>query len=104
MASTSGSGIFTQSGGINIPYASHRHFGTDCTTFSSLQLGYSNGGYGEYDMSGGSLGVNAIYVGGNTDAQLFGTVLLKLARECSRKPADPSAPSAAPGGRTVPLV
>ena len=28
-----------------------------------LQLGFSSGGYGEYDMSGGSLGVNAIYLG-----------------------------------------
>ena len=39
--------------------------------FSSLQLGYSKGGYGEYDMSGGSLGVNVIYLGGNTDSQFM---------------------------------
>ena len=63
----SGSGIFTQSGGINVPYVGHHGMtGDHNLTFSSLQLGYTNGGYGEYDMSGGSLGVNVIYVGGNT--------------------------------------
>ena len=69
----SGSGIFTQSGGINVPYtAVPSADGNELDTgmYSSLQLGYSKGGYGEYDMSGGSLGVNVIYVGGNTDSQI----------------------------------
>ena len=32
-------------------------------SYNSLELGYGNGGYGEYDMSGGSVGANGIYVG-----------------------------------------
>ena len=66
----SGSGIFTQSGGVNVPYAAILEYSGYNLVFTTLQLGYSNGGYGEYDMSGGSLGVNAIYVGGNTDSQM----------------------------------
>ena len=30
-----------------------------------MQIGVNDGGYGEYDMSGGSLGANAIFVGGS---------------------------------------
>ena len=37
-------------------------------TFTTLQLGYYNGGYGEYNLSGGSVGVNVIYVGANSEA------------------------------------
>ena len=35
--------------------------------YASLQLGPADGGYGEYRLSGGSLGVNAIYVGSTFD-------------------------------------
>ena len=47
----SGSGVFTQSGGVNVPFSSNGGGSYYC---NSLQLGYSNGGYGEYDMSGGT--------------------------------------------------
>ena len=58
----SGSGVFSQSGGINRPYMSG---GTAYNNFSPLAVGYQSGGYGQYDLSGtGSIGVNAIYVGG----------------------------------------
>ena len=62
-----GSGIFAQSGGINAPYMVPPQGQNILNpgTFSSLQLGYSKGGYGEYDMSAGSLQVNVINVGGN---------------------------------------
>ena len=56
----SGSGIFTQSGGVNVPFVAHPGYDSGAVPFSNLQLGFSSGGYGEYDMSGGSLGVNAI--------------------------------------------
>ena len=72
IGAASGSGIFTQSGGINVPYAavpSGAGDTPDTGSFSSLQLGYSKGGYGEYDMSSGSLGVNVIYLAGNTNSQ-----------------------------------
>ena len=60
------SGVFTQSGGINCPFAEGQGY---VGGFTSLQLGPIQGGYGEYNLSGGSLGVNAIYVGGNNDYQ-----------------------------------
>ena len=59
------SGIYTQSDGVNVPFADVSTGGN----FSSLTLGGSNRGYGEYDLSGGSLGVNAIFVGGNLTSQ-----------------------------------
>ena len=72
LASTRGSGIFTQSGGVNINYAPLSTFDYNLI-FSSLQLGTANGGYGEYDMSGGALGANAIFVGENaTNTATFG--------------------------------
>ena len=62
----SGSGIFTQSGGVNVNYApTGANVSGDPGSYTSLELGYANGGYGEYDMSGGALGVNVINVGGN---------------------------------------
>ena len=64
LGNTSGSGVFTQSGGINCPFVEGSAYNG---AFSALQLGPIQGGYGEYDMSGGSLGVNAVYVGGNSD-------------------------------------
>ena len=57
------SGIFTQQGGINTPYTIDNSGYSG--VFPAVHLGVSNGGYGEYDMSGGSLGVNAIFVGGS---------------------------------------
>ena len=67
----SGSGIFTQTGGLNCPYNIIPPNTTELMpgSFTSLQLGYSNGGYGQYNLSGGSLDVNAIYVGGNVNCQ-----------------------------------
>ena len=60
----SGSGIFTQSGGVNIPYVETSDVPQDGPpTISAVELGYSNGGYGEYDMSGGSVGADVLYVG-----------------------------------------
>ena len=65
----SGSGIFTQSGGVNVVYNPiTTASGGDPGAYSSLELGYANGGYGEYRMNGGALGVNAIFVGGNESA------------------------------------
>ena len=66
----SGSGIFTQTGGVNVPYGGWPGYDSGSVPFSNLQLGFSSGGYGEYDMSGGSLGVNAIYLGGSTASQM----------------------------------
>ena len=60
----SGSGIFTQSGGINCPY--QQGSGAAGYSYNSIALGWSKGGYGEYDLSGGSVGANAIFVGGNS--------------------------------------
>ena len=60
----SGSGIFTQTGGINCPY--QQGSGAAGYSYNSIALGWSKGGYGEYDLSGGSVGVNAIFVGGNS--------------------------------------
>ena len=60
----SGSGIFTQSGGINCPFTNAPSYPASYyPNFTSLQLGYAQGGYGEYDMSGGALDVNCVYVG-----------------------------------------
>ena len=64
-----GSGVFTQTGGINVPYNEVTNPGLaagNVLNYSSLQLGYKDGGYGEYNMSGGSLGVNEICVGANS--------------------------------------
>lgn len=49
--STPTTGTFTQSGGVNIPYAG----GTDFV-YSQLSVGYLRGGTGAYNMSGGSVG------------------------------------------------
>ena len=57
-----GSGIFTQSGGVN---NSMFHVDNIPGDFSSLQLGCTPGGYGEYDLQGGGLNACAIFVGGN---------------------------------------
>ena len=61
---TTTSGIFTQTGGVNCPFTPGPTY-PDAGTYpyNTLEVGYGNGGYGEYDMSGGSLGVNCIYVG-----------------------------------------
>ena len=66
-----GSGVFTQSGGINSPYSPAT--GTDQGYYSALQLGYQDGGYGEYRLSGGTLGVNAVWVGSSDIQQYSGT-------------------------------
>ena len=72
----SANGVFTQTGGVNSPYvevASPGGSAGNVLNYSSLQLGFQNGGYGEYDMSGGSLGVNEICVGANSgQGQQFG--------------------------------
>ena len=60
-----GSGIFTQTGGVNVPYIADQLSSGTTVNYSYLQLGISSGAYGEYDMSGGSVGVNAIFVGAN---------------------------------------
>ena len=57
-----GSGIFTQSGGVNNSMFATNNYPGD---FSSLQLGSSPGGYGEYDLQGGALDACAIFVGAN---------------------------------------
>lgn len=66
-----GSGVFTQYGGTNIPYVANLQVGgVSSNWFNSLQLGTANGSYGEYDMyldaSGNAptLTPNAIFVGG----------------------------------------
>ena len=46
----SGSGVFTQSGGLNCPFVN----APTNDAFSELTLGWGKGAYGEYDMSGGS--------------------------------------------------
>ena len=58
-----GSGIFTQSGGTNGNGAAAP--GTE--EYSTVELGPQQGGYGEYQFSGGVLGVAGIYVG-STDS------------------------------------
>ena len=72
----SASGVFTQTGGQNVLYKEVTNPGESAgnvLNYSSLQLGYQAGGYGEYDMSGGSLGVNEICVGANSgQGQQFG--------------------------------
>ena len=58
------SGVFTQTGGVNCPFTSgptNPSFGS--SSYNTLEVGFGNGGYGEYDMSGGSVGANCIYVG-----------------------------------------
>ena len=63
--------------------------------YSVLQLGYSNGGYGQYNLSGGSVGVNAIFVGGSTESATGASASPQtVAREYSTRRAAPSAPSA----------
>ena len=47
---SAGSGIFTQSGGVNVGYVAHTPGVAGPTNFSSLQVGPSSGGYGEYDL------------------------------------------------------
>ena len=47
--------------------------GMTLPTYQALQLGFSSGGYGEYDLSGGSLSANCVYVGGNAHTQSGGT-------------------------------
>ena len=89
-----GSGVFTQTGGLNCPFLGEGNEG-----YSQLLVGYTIGGYGEYDMGGGSLDVNAIFVAGNPDTRP------RTARERSRKRADPSAHTAPPSARqTRPLA
>ena len=68
---TSGSGIFTQTGGTNAPFTldPSGSVGLSAGQYSAVVLGFSNGGYGEYDMSGGSLGANVIEVGANIVCQ-----------------------------------
>ena len=101
----SGSGIFTQSGGVNVPYVEVGSPGGpagNTLNYSSLQLGYKAGGYGEYDMSGGSVGVNEICVGAN-----WGKVNSSAcfpARAYSPKRPDPSATSTQCLGITGPLL
>ena len=71
----SGSGIFTQTGGVNLPYAA-----TPLAVninFNALEVGYSNGGYGEYNLQGGTVGASAIYVGGNVASQYANGVLMQ---------------------------
>ena len=71
----SGSGIFTQTGGVNLPYAA-----TPLAVninFNALEVGYSNGGYGEYNLQGGTVGAAAIYVGGNVASQYANGVLMQ---------------------------
>ena len=99
VGTASSSGIFTQQGGINNPYTNDGN--GDSGSFPALQLGVSNGGYGEYDMSGGSLGVNGIFVGGS-DMNLSTSGI--AARACSRKPAVPSADCPTGRKRSRPLV
>ena len=67
-----GSGVFTQSGGVNVSYVPKVPAASNAASFSSLQIGFSNGGYGEYDLSGGSVGANAIYVGANAYSTYMG--------------------------------
>ena len=50
----SGSGIFTQSGGVNVKYAAVSNTSGGPGSYSSLDLGYANGGYGEYNLQGGA--------------------------------------------------
>ena len=96
-----GSGIFTQTGGLNIPTISSATV-VNLGLCSSVQLGYNPGGYGEYDMSGGSLSPDVIYVGGNLPTS--GTIV-QAGTGVFCKPAAPSATSAPRSrGRTAPLV
>ena len=59
----SGSGIFTQSGGANNSQVNDT--GGFVNWFSSVQVGYGSGAYGEYNLQGGSLNPNALFVGAN---------------------------------------
>ena len=50
----SGNGIFTQSGGVNVKVCgSLKHFRRP-RQLQLLDLGYANGGYGEYNLQGGA--------------------------------------------------
>ena len=55
---TAESGIVTQTGGIHCPYTFYNG-----GSYNSLALGTNSGAYGEYDLSGGSLGVNVVFLG-----------------------------------------
>ena len=66
----SGSGIFTQSGGTNNSIVNDTQ--GYANSFSSVQVGYSNGGYGEYKLQGGALNPNALFVGANNIASEAG--------------------------------
>ena len=70
------SGIFTQSGGVNIQHQPAQNASSVIPTFATVQLGVNDGGYGEYDMSGGIVGPNAIFVGANVGAILYSGVSL----------------------------
>ena len=48
-------GVYTQTGGINLVYTPMPVEDVANVIYNTLQVGYSNGGYGEYDMSGGSV-------------------------------------------------
>ena len=101
----SGSGIFTQTGGINFPYVNRPATQlADTGNFTSLQLGYSKGGYGEYDMSGGSLGVNVIYVGGNTNPTYDSAALMNAGTGVFTQTGGSVGSFASAHGRTMPLV
>ena len=58
-------GIYTQTGGTNFGIILIPSRRLSPTSFAALQVGYSNGGYGEYDLSGGFVGPNLITVGAN---------------------------------------
>ena len=86
---TSSSGVFTQSGGVNMPYMQSQYSGE---VSNLLLLGPNQGGYGEYNLSGGQLTPNCIYMA-LTPAQ-YGFRI--LAREYSTRPVGPSAKLASP--------
>ena len=73
--STAGSGFFTQSGGLNCPYAKYGSVGG--FLYNQLELGVQNGSFGAYTMSGGSAVPNLVtvgYGGTGTFTQSGGTI------------------------------
>ena len=70
LGTAAGSGVFTQSGGFNVAtFTPHSGSG-----YNQILVGYTNGGYGEYDLGGGTINANAIFVGANpTSATQNGT-------------------------------
>ena len=87
-------GLFTQSGGISYPYTPYS------TTWGGwpLQIGATAGTYGEYDLSGGSLGATS-FTWVVSRGQTLSMVLVS-----SRKPADRSVPMRCPtAGPSRPL-